>query len=134
MTLPMAICEGTPSSQTRGLVILIVVAVVYLGLLVIAVWGARPGARLRVAATWLLSAAGVSLVLVALEADSGATDAGIVLAAAGIALVVTVSGIRARKTERVWPHVVAGAIGGITPFAFVLALFAWVFANGGCLD
>ena len=94
--------------------VLIVVAVAYLGLVVIAVWGARPGARLRVAATWLLSAVGVTIFVWALKADSEASDGAIVLAAAGVVVVVTPIGIRRRQTERAWPHVVAGSVGGIT--------------------
>jgi hypothetical protein len=134
MDLPIAICEPTSSMRSNGWVILILVAAVYLGLLAIAVRGAAPGARLRVAATWLLSAAGVTILVWSLEQNTEAGDGTIILAAAGIVAVVTLIGIGLRKTERAWPYVMAGSIGGITPIALLVALVAWIYASGGCLD
>jgi hypothetical protein len=120
--------------QTSGWVVLIFVGVVYLGLVLIAVRGAPPGARLRVVATWVLSAAGVTILVWSLEENTETSDGAIVLAAAGVVVVVTLIGIGLGKKERAWPYVMAGSIGGITPIALVVALIAWLFASGGCID
>ena len=104
----------------------------YFGLLVVAVRGVPREARLRVAGTWIVSATVVTALAWSVEESGGDTGAALI-AGVVVAALLTVAGIASRKSERAWPYVVAGSLGGVTPVALVVALFAWFFANGGCL-
>ena len=130
--LPIAICTPDESSYGDAWFVFVLVLVVYFGLVVIAVRGAPPEARVRVAATWLLSAVAVTILARSL-AEAGVNGAAIFLVGLGVAAVVAAVGISVRRSERAWPYVMAGAIGGITPVALVIGLLAWFFAHGGCL-
>ena len=134
MELPIAICTPDSSDRTEAWFVLVLVALLYFGLVIVAVRGAPPETRVRVAATWLFSAVGVTAAVWLLEDNSEASDQTSVLAAVLIVAFVTLLGLAARQREHAWPYVVAGSVGGITPIALLIALVAWIFASGGCLD
>jgi hypothetical protein len=122
-----------PADQQAAWVILAVVLVAYFGVLYISVRHTTGGAWLRIAATWLFSAAAVTIFVLWGE-EAGVSDPVIVLVCAGLVAVAALGGIGVRGAEPAWRYVTAGVLGGVTPIALVIAGLATLYATGGCLS
>ena len=121
-----------PSDQSTGWIVLVCLSVGYFAVLYVSVRQSTPGARVRIAATWLFCAVAVTLFVIWAE-PAGLSDPLIVAVCGAVVIAAALGGMGIRGPEAAWRYVTAGVLGGLTPIALFIALLASLYARGDCL-